>query len=322
MDVLSEVLRGVRMSGAIYFDVRPRAPWSAETPPLAHIRKRVMPQSEFVVGFHIILDGWCWAQLGDESEPPIRIEEGDAILFTHGDGHVLGTEIGLRAKPDYEIYRQYLNQPLPYVLDEIGGDGEPARFVCGYLGCDARPFNPILSALPRMVHVQLGRRERDSTLELLRMALEESGRRREGSETVLAKLSELMFVEALRQYIDTLPADSRGWLAGLRDPQVGAALNLIHGQPAENWTLEELAEAVHMSRSAFAERFSYYVQEPPMHYLTRWRMQLALRLLDAPGLSIAQAAERVGYRSEAAFSRAFKKYMGLPPGKWRRTYQD
>lgn len=287
MDVLSEVLRGVRMTGAIYFDVRARAPWHAETPPLSHIHGRVMPESEYVIGFHIMLDGWCWAQLGDESEPPVRMNEGDAVLIPHGDAHVMGSEPGRRGALDYDVYRPAVDRPLPFVLDELGGEGEPARFACGYIGCDARPFNPILAALPRMVHVQLAKDARNPTIDLMRMALEESTGQRDGKETILAKLSELMFVEALRQYIDTLATDSRGWLSGLRDPQVGAAMSLIHGRPEEGWTLERLAQQVHMSRSAFAGRFSYYVQESPMRYLARWRMQLALKLLDSPDITIA-----------------------------------
>lgn len=321
MDVLSEVLRGVRMTGAIYFDVRARTPWNAETPPLSRIQDRVMPESEYVIGFHILLDGWCWAWLADESEPPVRMQAGDAVLFTQGDGHVLGTDPGGHTELDYDIYRPAVDQPLPFVLDELGGEGESARFICGYVGCDARPFNPILNALPRMMHVQLWHDERNPTIELIRMALEESTTGREGKETILAKLSELMFVEALRQYIDTLPADSTGWLPGLRDPQIGAALNLIHARPEEDWTLEGLAREVNMSRSAFAERFSHYVQESPMRYLARWRIQLALKLLASPEGTIAQAAERVGYQSEAAFNRAFKKTMGVPPGEWRRTHK-
>lgn len=318
MDVLSEVLSGVRMTGAVYFDIRACAPWSAETPALSSIRTRVMPEFEHVIAFHIVLDGRCWAQLGDESESPVRMERGDAILFTQGDAHVLNTEPGRRAEPDFEIYRRSVDRPLPFVLDELGADGEPSRLVCGYIGCDARPFNPIVSSLPRMIHVRTAEGDGNRTIDLIRIAVEESTNRREGGETVLAKLSELMFVQALRRYIDSLPSDSKGWLSGLRDPHVGAALSLIHGRPDEDWTQDRLAEEIGMSRSAFAERFSYYVQESPVRYLTRWRMQLALRLLDSPGASIAEVANRVGYQSEAAFSRAFKKHVGVPPGEWRR----
>jgi AraC-like DNA-binding protein len=320
MDVLSEVLRAVRLTGAIYFDVAARAPWVAETPALARICGQVMPDFEHVIAFHIMLDGWCWAQLGDESEPPVRLAAGDSILFPHGDRHMMGTEAGRHAEPNYSLYYRPKDQPLPFVLSELGGTGEPARFVCGYLGCDARPFNPILAALPRMIHVRADTNGGGNRLaELIRMAVEESTSRREGGETVLAKLSELMFVQALRRYIDGLPPEARGWLPGLRDPHVGAALSLMHGQAAEGWTLERLAKKVGLSRSALSDRFTHYVKEPPMHYLGRWRMQLAARALESPGASIAAIAADVGYQSEAAFNRAFKKYVGVPPGEWRRS---
>jgi AraC-like DNA-binding protein len=319
MDVLSEVLRAVRLTGAIYFDITARAPWVAETPPLATICTRVMPEFEHVISFHILLDGSCWAQLGDASQPPVRCGAGDAILFPKGDAHTMGSEAGRRSQPDYGLYYRPHDRPLPFVLKELGGAGEPARFVCGYLGCDAQPFNPILDGLPRMIHVRNQGREGDPTVQLIRMALAESASQRAGGETILAKLSELIFVQALRRYIDQLPSESEGWLSGLRDPHIGAALALIHGRPGEGWTLERLAREVHLSRSAFAERFSHYVQEPPMRYLGRWRMQLALRALESPSTSIAQAASQVGYQSEAAFNRAFKKIVGVPPGQWRRS---
>jgi AraC-like DNA-binding protein len=318
MDVLSEVLRAVRLTGAIYFDVSARAPWVAETPSLSRICARVMPDFEHVLAFHIMLEGQCWAQLGDESAPATHLERGDTILFPHGDGHVMGSEAGRRAEPNYDLYVRPSDRPLPFVLEEMGGTGDPARFVCGYLGCDTHPFNPILSALPKMIRLASSP-GRDAIAELIAIALAENRQQRAGSETILAKLSELMFVQALRRYVDELSAESTGWLSGLRDPQIGAALGLIHGRPAEPWTLEKLARQVGLSRSAFAERFAHYVEEPPMRYLGRWRMQLARRSLEMPGTSVAQAAARVGYHSEAAFHRAFKKYVGVPPGEWRRS---
>jgi AraC-like DNA-binding protein len=319
MDVLSEVLRAVRLTGAIYFDVTARAPWVAETPPVARICGEVMPAFEHVIAFHIMLDGWCWAHLADDSAPPIRLAAGDAVLFPQGDRHAMGTEPGRHAEPDLSLYYRPTDRPLPFVLAELGGNGERARFVCGYLGCDARPFNPILATLPRMMHVRAETNGGHRLAELIRMAVEESTSRREGGETILARLSELMFVQALRRYIDDLPAESRGWLPGLRDPHVGAALSLMHGQAAESWTLERLAKKVGLSRSALSERFTHYVKEPPMHYLARWRMQLAARALESPTAGIAAVAADVGYQSEAAFNRAFKKFVGVPPGEWRRA---
>jgi AraC-like DNA-binding protein len=192
--------------------------------------------------------------------------------------------------------------------------------VCGYLGCDRRPYNPLLDALPRMLHIRSEKTPANLTADLIRFALAERDSGRAGGESVLAKLSELMFVQALRQHIEQTPEGERGWLSGLRDRHVGAALKLIHGRPAEDWTLDRLAREVGLSRSAFAERFAHYVDETPMRYLGRWRMQLAARALERPGVSIAQAAADVGYQSEAAFNRAFKKFVGAPPGEWRRSH--
>ncbi len=319
MDVLSEVLSAVRLNGAIYFDVNARAPWVAETPSMSAICGDVMPDAEHVIAFHIMLDGWCWAQVGDESEPAVKLEAGDAILFPHGDNHFMSTEPGQRSDPDYSLYLRKEDSQLPFVLRELGGQGETARFVCGYLGCDQRPYNPLLDALPRTLHIRCPKEGGNLTCDLIRAALAENQSQRAGGETVLEKLSELMFVHALRQHIEDLPASATTWLSGVRDRHVGAALRLIHGRPGDDWSLDRLAKEVGMSRSAFSERFSHFVQESPMRYLGRWRMQLAARALERPDVSIADAASAVGYQSEAAFNRAFKKFVGAPPGEWRRS---
>ena len=278
-----------------------------------------MPEFEHVIAFHIMLDGWCWAQLADESEPPIRMEAGDAVIFPDGEGHYMGQELGKRAQPNMELYYRPLDKQLPFVINEFGGAGEPARFVCGYLGCDARPFNPILDALPRMLHVRASTTGGIMTNDLIRIALAEHEQPRAGGETILSKLSELMFLQAARQYIDELPPESTGWLSGLRVRHISTALRHMHAKPEENWTLEMLARESGMSRSAFAERFAEIMGVPPMQYLSNWRLQRAARLLEQPSISIAQAAAAVGYESEAAFNRAFKKQVGLPPGAWRRS---
>lgn len=318
MDVLSDVLRAVRLTGAIYFDIHAHAPWIAESPPMASICARVMPGFEHVVCFHLMLDGWCWAQLADESQPPIRLDAGDVLIFPGGDGHVMATEQGQRSVPDMAMYYRPNDARLPFVFSEFGGNGEQARFVCGYLGCDAKPFNPLIGALPRLLHVRGDRRDGDLVQQLIRVALREIRNPRAGGETILSKLSELMFLHAVRQHVDSLPEESTGWLAGLRDSHVGAALRLMHGSPAQCWTLDALSREVGMSRSAFSERFARLMGEPAMHYLGKWRLQLAADSLGR-GMSIAQTASEVGYESEAAFNRAFKRQVGAPPGAWRRN---
>jgi len=319
VDVLSDVLRAVRLTGAVYFDITAREPWVAASPPVSSICGQVMPEFEHVIAFHIMMDGWCWAQLADESRPEVRLEAGDAVVFVRGDAHVMSTEPGERAAPDFSMYYRPKDRPLPFIFNEFGGKGAASRFVCGYLGCDARPFNPVLDALPPLLHVRRSSAGGQLTHDLIRVALQEKESPRAGGETILSKLSELMFLQAVREYIDSLPPESTGWLAALRDRHIGAALRLMHGRPADGWTLDMLAREVGLSRSVFAERFAEVMGSPAMHYLSNWRLQLAARLLENQRLSIAQAAAEVGYESEAAFNRAFKKQVGVPPGAWRRA---
>ena len=315
MDVLSDVLSAVRLTGAIFFDNTFHDPWVVETPRASVIASRVMPDSQYVFSFHTLLEGSCWAEMIDGSAKPMRLNAGDVIVFPLDDAHAFCSTVGMRAAPDLAVYIRPVDRQLPYILNEgIGPNG--CRFICGYIGCDIRPYNPFIKSLPRVVH---GRAAASGWLShLIQHAVSETENRNAGGETVLAKLAELMFVQVIRQYANELPIDSRGWLSGIRDPQVGHALRLIHGEPAADWTIGGLAADVGMSRSAFAKRFTEFTCESPMHYLGRWRMQLAARRLENPNVSIAQAGVEVGYDSEAAFNRAFKKIMGVPPGTWRR----
>jgi AraC-like DNA-binding protein len=318
VDVLSNVLHAVRLTGAIYFDIDASSPWVGESPGTRQIAAAIMPGAEHIISFHAVMSGSCWAALGDGSLPPVLIEEGDVIVFPGGDPNVLSSSRGERSEPNMAMYYNPVDQHLPFTVLHGGGGPERTHFICGYLGCDARPFNPLLSALPAMLCARKPKDGRTWVTEFFQMAMMEGGSKRAGGETILAKLSELMFVEVIREHIETLPEGSRGWLSGLRDPHVGEALKLIHARPAEDWSVDTLARDVGLSRSAFAARFSHFVEVSPMHYLTHWRMQLAARLLERPGISIAQAGAEVGYDSEAAFNRAFKRFVGTPPGAWRK----
>ena len=319
MDVLSDVLRAVRLSGAIFFDVDASSPWVGETPASAEIAASVMPGADHVISFHAIISGSCWAAMSDGSMPALHLNTGDVVVFPAGDPNVLSSLPGERGETDLTMYYRPADRTLPFILKHGGGGAERTRFICGYLGCDARPFNPLLAALPPIL---CARNPPDGSggwvLDLFRLAITESASERAGGETVLAKLSELMFVEIIRRHIEALPDNSRGWLSSLRDPHIGKALRLIHARPSDPWTLDGLAREVGLSRSTFAERFTHYVEVSPMSYLARWRLQLAARLLERPGSSVGDAAAEVGYESEAAFNRAFKKYAGVPPGAWRR----
>jgi AraC-like DNA-binding protein len=319
MDVLSDVLGAVRLTGAVFFDVEAAEPWVAQTPDVATFAHQVMPEAEHVIVFHILTHGSCWSELVDGSVPPIRLSAGDLVVVPNGHEHALCSVPGMRAVPDLSAYRRPVGGKIihPVWVNE-GGGPERCHFVCGYFGCDARPFNPLLDALPRMFNARVSERTRSWLSSLVSAAVAESEEATPGGETMLAKLAELMFVEVIRKYIDGLPDGSRDWLSGLRDRQVGASLALIHGRPAEPWSLDSLAREVGMSRTVFAERFMSFVGVPPMQYLARWRLQLAAHLLENRSCGIAVAAAQVGYESEAAFNRAFKKHVGMPPGAWRR----
>jgi AraC-like DNA-binding protein len=209
--------------------------------------------------------------------------------------------------------------PLPLVYERGGGGPDRTRIVCCFLGCDERPFNPLVAALPRTIHLSAaGSRASGWLATMMDIAVRESGSARAGRDNILARMSELMFVEAIRRHIETLPTAQTGWLAGLRDPVVGQALAALHGEPAAAWTVESLARAVGVSRSVLAERFAEMVALPPMQYLALWRMQRASRLL-LEGEPVVEVARAVGYESEAAFSRAFKKLVGEAPATWRRA---
>jgi AraC-like DNA-binding protein len=298
----------------MYFSVKAADPWVAEAFPSADIASRVMPDAEHLFEYHLMTKGRCW--VGIVGEEPILLETGDVVVFPQGDPHVLSSHPGMRGQPSIAEYDPPVGRQLPFSLHD-GGTGEHTiHVVCGFLGCDARPFNPLLATLPRILKVSA--RGGGGWLEaLVQLAVAESAEGRTGGECVLARASELMFVEVVRRYVASLPPEQTGWLAGLRDPFVGRALSVLHDRPAEPWTVESLAKEAALSRSALAERFTQLVGDAPMQYLTRWRMQLAATLLRAKGASVFEAATEVGYASEAAFSRAFKKVVGVSPAAWR-----
>ena len=318
MDVLSDVLKAVRLTGAIFFERHVHAPFAGESPPSAAIASVVMPDAKHMISFHAILSGSCWAALAGGSDSSARFNAGDIVIYPRGDANVLSSAPGMRGVPDFEQYCRLKGRPLPIVTHHNDGGAGYCHLVCGYFGCDARPFNPLLEALPSMLLSQMSATGQSWLSGMLRLAAEEAEHGGAGSEGLLARLAELVFIEVVRKYINDLPEDSKGWLSGLKHRHVGHALRLIHGQPATPWTLAMLPREVGLSRSVFADRFARYVGVSPMHYLGRWRMQLAIRRLTIPGVSVAQAGAEVGYESEAAFSRAFKKYVGVPPGSWRR----
>ena len=318
-DTLSDVLQAVRLKGAVFFDIDTVAPWVAEAPAAQIVAPTVMPDAEHVIEYHVVTSGSCWASVTDSDAEPVRLAAGDVVAFPQGDAHVLSSAPGMRGELDLNIFkREEASAQIPLVLNLDGGGTERAHVVCGFLGCDSRPFNPLLESLPRILHVRSSNTARSSWIdEFTRFAVLEAKVKRAGGNGILAKLGELMFVELVRNYVEALPEESNGWLAGLRDRHVGRALSLLHEQPTADWTLDRLAKEVGVSRSSLAERFTNFVGTPPMQYLQKWRLQMAASRLSEGISNIATIAAEIGYESEAAFSRAFKKTVGVPPAEWR-----
>jgi AraC-like DNA-binding protein len=315
VDPLSDVLSAIRLDGAVYIDAEFTAPWCVETRYGLHTARSELPTSDHIVFFHLLTHGACFARLANGQEVE-KVRAGDLLLLPHDDLHVLGSDISLPA----ENMRN--SQPPAGGLLELrhGGGGEVTRFICGYLACDRRASRALLNSLPPMLRLDLGDIALGGWLaDLLRLGVVESRAQRPGSQSLLAKLSELAFTEALRRYAQSGAPSLRGWLAGLQDPFVGRALALLHGQPTRDWSVDKLAREVALSRSALADRFSTMIGEPPIQYLTRWRLTLAAQTLRRSSDGIALVAEQSGYESEASFTRAFKREFGVSPTTWRKT---
>jgi len=319
-DFLSEMLCSVRLSGAVFFEVDAAAPWVAAAPPKEKLAQTVVSAAQHVIEYHVIVEGSCWTRLTNPDSQPIKLGPGSVVVFPHGDTHVLASDPGLDAEPNLAAFDEVARgRSLPFHIDFRDGAVGTTRLLCGFLGCDVAPFNPLISALPRVIHIPDGYGNGDGFLShLIGAAARETEATDAGSDGVLVKLSELIFIEAIRRHAASLPSDANGWLAGLRDPAVGRALRLLHRDCAHHWTVAELAREAGMSRTILAERFTALLGLPPMTYLTSWRMQRAASLLSAGTATLAQITDEIGYESEASFSRAFKRMTGLSPTHWRQ----
>jgi AraC-like DNA-binding protein len=282
MDALSDLLRVVRLDGAYFFGVEATDPWSVETAAARELSPRILPAAEHLISYHILTGGRCYG--GVRGEDQVELVAGDVIVFPHGDAHTMSSAPGLRLGPEVNTAASARFPDTVFL-----GDGGPrgASFVCGFLGCDRRPFNPLLAALPRRLHVR--------------------------------GMSGVWLGTFTRQVTEDLPPGQTGWLAGLRDDVVSRVLALLHARPGHPWTLDELAREAASSRSNVAKRFADLVGQPPMQYLAQWRMQVAANRLAQTSAKVATIGAEVGYDSEAAFSRAFKKATGLAPGAWREA---
>jgi AraC-like DNA-binding protein len=314
MDVLSEVLKVVKLQGAVFYNGEFSAPWSLRSPPARTIAPYVATGAEHVIVYHLLTEGRASVRLDDGES--LALGAGEIVVFPHGDPHVIENGATTRTMDLSQELERILCEGL--ALARFGGGGELTRFVCGYMACEPRLSQVFLSGLPPLFKVRIRDDAPGRWLEnSIRFSVDQADTPRAGGEAVLAKLSEVLFVETLRGYIANLSPDQTGWLAGARDAEVGKTLALIHRNPAHPWTLAALAKEVGMSRSVLAERFRHYLNEPPMSYLTRWRLQLGGQMLSSTNYTVAQIAAEVGYESEAAFNRAFKREFTIPPARFR-----
>ena len=314
MDALSEILKVVRLDGAIFYHAEFTSPWCFESPGSRIMAPLLAPGADHVIIFHLLIEGRGFARLKDGDR--VSLEAGDIVIFPHGDPHFVENGSGTRAIDDQEELKRVVSQGLKLV--RLGGGGEVTKFICGYMACERRLAHIFLAGLPPVFKVNIRNDEAGRWLEnSIRFSVSANGKSSAGSEAVLAKLSEALFVETLRRYIAQLPEWQTGWLAGSRDPEIGKALAMMHRYPARPWTIASLARESGISRSVLAERFRHYLNEPPMAYLTRWRLQLGAQRLASTSYSVAQIASEVGYESEPAFNRAFKREFGLPPARFR-----
>ena len=314
LDVLSEVLRVVKLDGAMFYTAEFSSPWSIRSPCSSSVAPYLSPGAEHLIIFHLLTEGRASARVEDGER--VTLEAGDVVIFPHGDPHIMENGPRTVTVDNGRDLERLLSGGLKVV--RLGGGGAVTKFICGYMACEPRLSKVFLCGLPPVFKVSVRDGEAGGWLEnSIRFSVDEVLASRAGSEVVLAKLSETLFVETLRRYIAGLPEDQTGWLAGARDPEVGRALALLHRQPAHPWTIADLAKEVGTSRSVVAERFRRYLGQPPMAYLTQWRLQLGAQMLTSTSHSVSQVAAEVGYESEAAFNRAFKRGFGLPPARFR-----
>jgi len=327
-DPLADVLNSIKLTGALFFLVDATSPWCVEVPEAEAFAEIILPRARHIISYHVVIEGRGFASVPGVA--PVSFQAGDIIVFPHADPYLMLSAPGVPPELDSEetlqFFRAMAAGQLPFVVTEGGGEDPPAQFVCGFLGCDTLPFNPLIANLPRLLHVQRADRAQDTDHagdlldRLVDLTLAEAQQRRAGGDCIRLRLSELLFVEILRHHLASLSEEETGWLAGLRDPAIGRALSLLHDRPAETWTLDGLAREAGVSRSILAERFTHLVGMPPMQYLTHWRMQLAARQLSDGVSKVSAVAAQVGYASEAAFSRAFKKIAGHSPAAWRQRF--
>jgi AraC-like DNA-binding protein len=315
VDVLSEVFKAVKLDGAIFYTAECSAPWGFRSPPSRIMASYLSPDPKHVIVYHLLTEGRGYAHVEDDTRP-VPLQAGEIVIFPHGDPHILGNGSPIVPVDSARELKRILSEDLK--IYRHGGGGELTRIICGYMSCDPQLSRILLSGLPPILKISIRNDASGQWLEnSLRYSVDNTGASRPGGETVLAKLSEVLFIETLRRYIEQLPQEQTGWLAGVRDPEIGRALALLHQKPAHPWTIASLGQEIGVSRSVLAERFRRYLSKSPKAYLAHWRLQLGAQLLKSTNRSVAEIAADVGYESEPSFNRAFKRQFGLPPARYR-----
>jgi AraC-like DNA-binding protein len=321
---MSDVLDSIRLRGALFFLWEPAAEHGVGVADGASLSRHIVPGTDRVISYHIVTRGSCWACV--HGQPPMHLDNGDILVLPHGDAYKIADSPQYPTAADeqasIEFFKSMAAGNIPPVVSDPAAGSDNNRLICGFLGCNRQPANPLLSSLPRMIRVPAPGGDADPLSHLIDFALSESGQQRGGERCLLMRLSEVMFVEVLRRYLRLSTQLESGWLNGLRDPLIGRALTLMHSDIARSWTLQSLARETGASRTILAERFHRLVGIPPMQYLANWRMQAASLLLSDPSAKVYRVAVDVGYESEAAFSRAFKRVTGSSPSVWRKQHQQ
>ena len=314
MDVLSEVLKTVKLDGAVFFNGEFSSPWCAREPDACTMASYLPARPKHVIIFHLITEGRGYVRIEDGCGVPL--EAGDIVILPQGNAHFMGNGHPVTPIDSAAQLQRVLAEGR--MISQAGGGGELTKLVCGYLTCDPQLCQVFLAGLPPIVKVHIRDSPSGQWLEsTFQYSVDHAESSGPGSTAVITKLSEVLFVETLRLYIAKLPPTQTGWLAGVRDPDVGKALGLLHKQPAHPWSIASLANAVGLSRSVLAERFQHYLSDTPIGYLTSWRLQLAAQVLTSTSKSVAEVAGEVGYESEPSFNRAFKREFGIPPARFR-----
>jgi len=315
MDALSEILHAVKLEGAFFFNAELTAPWGVRSPRSCEIAAFLHKRPRHLIIFHLLTGGRARTTV-EHSTHTVELVPGDIVVFPHGDAHLLSNGCPARIVDNGEHLKEVFSQGLNVFRD--GGGGECTWLVCGYMVCDAEISKVFLGGLPPVFKVNIRNDAAGQWLEdSIKFSAGAAAANSAGSEAVLTRLSEALFVETLRRYMAELPPEQTGWLAGARDPGVGVALAHMHRAPQDPWTVASLAQQAGVSRSVLAERFRHYMGEPPMTYLSRWRLRLGARMLNSTSHSVARIAGDVGYESEPAFNRAFKREFGAPPARYR-----